>query len=110
MKKRNFHAIILSLSLALLLLPLTMAHSAGGRIEGRVTNPKGAVVVGATVAVTNSGGGQPTAAAAAKHTLTRFRDPTGPSPGAERRNPTDSVTLVLGMSNASRERPQRTAS
>lgn len=60
MKKRNFHAIILSLSLALLLLPLTIAHGAGGRIEGKVTNPKGAVVAGATVTVTDPTGGQPT--------------------------------------------------
>jgi hypothetical protein len=60
MKKKNFKAVIVSLSLGLLALPLTIAHSAGGRIEGKVTNPKGAVVVGATVTVTNPAGGPPT--------------------------------------------------
>ncbi len=40
MKKEKLKAIIVSLSLALLALPLTIAHGAGGRIEGQVTNPK----------------------------------------------------------------------
>ena len=60
MKQKNLKAIILFFSLALLALPLTIAHGAGGRIEGRVTNPKGAVVVGATVTALDPAGGQPT--------------------------------------------------
>src|ERR1051325_8029458 len=34
-------------------VPLLIAHSAGGRIEGKITDPKGAAVSGATVTVTN---------------------------------------------------------
>jgi hypothetical protein len=45
--------ILLSLCLALLGAPLAIVHGAGGRIEGKVTDPKGAVVVGATVTVTD---------------------------------------------------------
>jgi hypothetical protein len=37
----------------LLALPLLVAHAAGGRIEGKVTDPKGAAIPGATVTVTN---------------------------------------------------------
>jgi hypothetical protein len=59
MKKKHLKAIIVCLSLALLALPLTIAHGAGGRIEGKVTNPKGAVVVGATVTVAGPAGDQP---------------------------------------------------
>lgn len=39
--------------LALLTLPLVIAHSAGGSIEGKVTDPKGALVAGVTVMVTD---------------------------------------------------------
>ena len=34
-------------------IPLLIAHAAGGRIEGKVTDPKGAAIPGATVTVTN---------------------------------------------------------
>jgi len=37
----------------LLSLPLLIAHAAGGRIEGKVIDPKGAAIPGATVKVTN---------------------------------------------------------
>lgn len=37
--------------LAALSGPLIIVHSAGGRIEGTVTDPKGAAVVGASVAI-----------------------------------------------------------
>jgi protocatechuate 3,4-dioxygenase beta subunit len=37
-----------------LLLPLSITHAAGGRVEGKVTDPKGAIVVGATVTLTDS--------------------------------------------------------
>src|SRR5713226_3368284 len=53
MKQRDFKIALLVLSLALLATPLVIVHGAGGRIEGRVTDPKGAVVVGATVTVTD---------------------------------------------------------
>jgi len=53
MKSVKLKAIILVLSLAIAALPFVVAHGAGGRIEGRVTDPKGAVVLGATVMVTD---------------------------------------------------------
>ena len=43
----------LLLVLTLLSLPLLIAHAAGGRIEGKITDPKGAAVTKATVIVTN---------------------------------------------------------
>lgn len=38
---------------ALVAIPLFVAYAAGGRIEGKVTDPKGAAIPGATVTVTN---------------------------------------------------------
>jgi hypothetical protein len=38
---------------ALLSIPLFVAYGAGGRIEGKITDPKGAAIPGATVKVTN---------------------------------------------------------
>ena len=38
---------------AVLFIPLLIAHAAGGRIEGKITDPKGAAIPGATVTVTN---------------------------------------------------------
>jgi hypothetical protein len=38
---------------ALLSLPFVIAHAAGGRIEGKITDPKGAAIPSATVTVTN---------------------------------------------------------
>ena len=58
MKQNKLRAIVVSLSLALLATALVVAHAAGGRIEGKVTNPKGAVVVGAIVTVTGPAGEQ----------------------------------------------------
>ena len=43
---------VLALCLAFLCLPLISVYGAGGRIEGKVTDPKGAAVAGATVTVT----------------------------------------------------------
>ena len=34
-------------------IPLLVAHAAGGRIEGKITDPKGAAIPGATVTITN---------------------------------------------------------
>lgn len=45
--------LILTIVLALTAFPLARVSGAGGRIEGRVTDPKGAIVVGATVTVTD---------------------------------------------------------
>ena len=39
--------------LAAFMLPFVVAHGAGGRIEGKVTDPKGAVVIGAAITVTD---------------------------------------------------------
>jgi hypothetical protein len=41
------------LLVALISIPLFVVHGAGGRIEGKVSDPKGAAVSGATVTVTN---------------------------------------------------------
>src|SRR5437879_13039125 len=43
----------LVLAVTLLTMPLQPAYGAGGRIEGKVIDPKGAIVVGATVTVTD---------------------------------------------------------
>jgi len=53
MRQRQLRILLLVLSLVLLALPLIIAHGAGGRIEGRVTDPKGAAVAGAIVTVTD---------------------------------------------------------
>ncbi|HEX8147610.1 MAG TPA: carboxypeptidase regulatory-like domain-containing protein [Pyrinomonadaceae bacterium] len=49
----------LTLLLPLLLAPLPAASAAGGEISGTVTDPKGAVVVGASVTVYPEAGGRP---------------------------------------------------
>ena len=49
----NFKRLALVLLTVLISIPLFVVHSAGGRIEGKVTDPKGAAVSGATVTVTN---------------------------------------------------------
>src|SRR5215217_6815283 len=43
----------LVLALAVLSLPYLIAHAAGGRIEGKITDPKGAAIAGAVVTVFN---------------------------------------------------------
>src|SRR5215213_8972208 len=53
--------VTLTLLLPLLLAPLSAASAAGGELSGTVTDPKGAVVVGATVTVYPEAGGQPVA-------------------------------------------------
>ena len=47
---RRFTLMLLA---ALISVPLFVVHGAGGRIEGKVTDPKGAAIPGATVTVTN---------------------------------------------------------
>src|SRR6266550_5803271 len=51
MSQRQLRILLLVFSLVLLALPLVIAHGAGGRIEGKVTDPKGAAVAGAIVTV-----------------------------------------------------------
>ena len=51
------------LALILLLTPLASAYAAGGEVAGTVTDPKGAVIVGATVTVYPEAGSQPVATA-----------------------------------------------
>jgi hypothetical protein len=58
--RNKFAAFALALPL-FLLAPLSVASAAGGELSGTVTDPKGAVVVGATVTVYPEGGGQPVA-------------------------------------------------
>jgi hypothetical protein len=54
MKKSTLCITLIIISLTLCSLPLITVRGAGGRIEGKVTDPKGAVVVGAAVSVTES--------------------------------------------------------
>jgi hypothetical protein len=58
LKLKTLRTALLLLSLALIELPLAGAQGAGGRIEGKVTDPKGAIVVGATVTVTDPASNQ----------------------------------------------------
>jgi hypothetical protein len=51
MRKRTLVS-LLAICLSVL-FPLIVAHGAGGRIEGKVTDPKGAAVVGASVTITD---------------------------------------------------------
>ncbi|MFN2407434.1 MAG: carboxypeptidase-like regulatory domain-containing protein, partial [Pyrinomonadaceae bacterium] len=53
---------------ALISIPLLVVHGAGGRIEGKITDPKGAAIPGATVTVTNQ---------ATKQTFSGVTDPQG---------------------------------
>ena len=53
MKHKNLLAFAVILVLAVLAIPATVVWSAGGRIEGKVTDPKGAAVAGATITVTD---------------------------------------------------------
>ncbi len=51
MKYLNRRSVLLVATL--LSLPLLIAYAAGGRIEGKITDPKGAAISGASVTVTN---------------------------------------------------------
>lgn len=53
MKQTHYAAIAMLVGLLVLTLPLSVVRAAGGRIEGKITDPKGAAIVGATVRVTD---------------------------------------------------------
>ncbi|MGH9932976.1 MAG: carboxypeptidase regulatory-like domain-containing protein [Pyrinomonadaceae bacterium] len=53
MHKRNRRITGLLVLLVTLTIPLIVAYGAGGRIEGKVTDPKGAAVAGASVKITD---------------------------------------------------------
>ncbi len=54
MNRKRFAAVAVFTILMLISLPLIVVRAAGGRIEGKITDPKGAAIVGATVRVTDS--------------------------------------------------------
>jgi len=54
MKNKRLPRVLIVISALLFALPLIIVHGAGGRIEGKVTDPKGAVIVGAAVTVTEA--------------------------------------------------------
>ena len=53
MKPRSSRVVAIFLVSAALVIPFLVARAAGGRIEGKVTDPKGAAVVGAAITVTD---------------------------------------------------------
>ena len=53
---------------ALISIPLFVVHGAGGRIEGKIADPKGAAIAGATVTATNQ---------ATKHDFSAVTDAQG---------------------------------
>jgi carboxypeptidase family protein/peptidase M1-like protein len=54
MNQKHFAAVAVLATLLVITLPLFVVRAAGGRIEGKITDPKGAAIVGATVRITNS--------------------------------------------------------
>jgi len=54
MKSKRLPLALIVVSALLFVLPLITVHGAGGRIEGKITDPKGAIVVGAAVTVTET--------------------------------------------------------
>jgi Carboxypeptidase regulatory-like domain/Peptidase family M1 domain len=46
--------VVLLVTLLLIAAPTFVTHGAGGRIEGKITDPKGAAIVGATITITES--------------------------------------------------------
>src|SRR5215831_17002250 len=54
MKNKRLPRALIVISVLLFAIPLITVHGAGGRIEGKVTDPRGAIVVGAAVTVTET--------------------------------------------------------
>jgi hypothetical protein len=95
MKSEKLKAIVLVLSFAFVALPFVVAHGAGGRIEGKVTDPKGAVVSGATVMVTDP---------VSKQTFSAVTDDQGRYKVEGLKAGTYTVTIsAKGFTNARRE-------
>jgi hypothetical protein len=57
---QSLRGISLLLISAVLSIPLLVTYAAGGRIEGKITDPKGTAIPGATVTVTNQATNQET--------------------------------------------------
>ena len=53
MSNRNKYLVPLSFFCALLAIPLSAVYSAGGGIEGKVTDPSGAAIVAAAVTISD---------------------------------------------------------
>lgn len=58
MPKKTVRLVRLLILFTALFVPFVVAHSAGGSIEGKVTDPKGAAVVGASVTVSDEANSQ----------------------------------------------------
>jgi Carboxypeptidase regulatory-like domain/Peptidase family M1 domain len=58
MKKKSPRLALVAICFSLLALPFITAYGADGRLEGKVTDPKGAVVVGAKIVATDPVTGQ----------------------------------------------------
>ncbi|HYW71064.1 MAG TPA: carboxypeptidase regulatory-like domain-containing protein [Pyrinomonadaceae bacterium] len=54
MKNKRLPRALIVISVLLFAIPLITVHGAGGRIEGKITDPKGAIVIGAAVTVTDT--------------------------------------------------------
>jgi hypothetical protein len=72
MKAPNRLKASLALFLLCALLPVSFAHAAGGRLAGKVTDPKGATVAGATVTLTDALTNQTFTAVTDKQGLYKF--------------------------------------
>ena len=58
MKSKYSLPITMLVVLAVLMLPLFLVRAAGGRIEGKITDPKGAAIVGAAIRGTDPANNQ----------------------------------------------------
>ena len=95
MKSPNRLKASLALFLLCALLPVSFAHAAGGRLEGKVTDPKGAIVVGATITITDTLTNQSFTAVTDKQGLYKFE---GLTPGAY-----SLVVAAAGFSDARKD-------
>src|SRR3977135_3344672 len=58
MRQKQLRIALLVLLAALLALPLFLVYAAGGKVEGKITDPKGAPIAGAGVVLIDSGTNQ----------------------------------------------------
>ena len=95
MNQKISKAVVGVLSLIFIALPFVVAHGSGGRIEGRVTDPSGAVVSGAAIIVTDP---------ASNQTFSAVTDDQGRYKIEGLKAGTYTVTIsAKGFSNARRE-------